>query len=94
MTLHYGPTIDDLLADSLIQTVMRADHVEPQALKSLLHGVAGRIGRPERASQPPAVVFVGTANDRRTPSRGGRATPAGRRAARVHDTGCGSAFCC
>jgi len=94
MSLSYNPTIDDLLADSLIQTVMRADHVEPQALETLLYGVAGRIGGRERALQRPAVVFVGSANDRRTPSRGGRATPAGRRAARVHDTGCGSVFCC
>ncbi len=38
-----APTIDTLLADSLIQKVMRADGVEPQALKSMLHGTARRI---------------------------------------------------
>ena len=40
--MSLDPTIDELLADSLIQAVMRADHVEPQALKSLLKRAAGR----------------------------------------------------
>jgi hypothetical protein len=38
-----APTIDTLLADALIRTVMRADHVEPQTLRSLLDGTARRI---------------------------------------------------
>ena len=38
MAHRNAPTIDDLLADALIQKVMRADHVEPQALRSLLDG--------------------------------------------------------
>ena len=40
--MAYGSaqTIDDLLADSLIQKVMLADRVEPQALKTLLDGTA------------------------------------------------------
>jgi hypothetical protein len=49
MSLHKGPTIDDLLADSLIRVVMRADHVEPEALKALLNGA-----RPDRGRAPPA----------------------------------------
>ena len=60
MSLKHGPTIDDLLTDSLVQTVMRADHVEPQALKTLLNGVASRIAmRVGGASQRPAVLFLG-----------------------------------
>ena len=40
MSLRHSPTVDDLMADSLIQAVMRADRVEPQALKSLLNSAA------------------------------------------------------
>ena len=40
---HRAQTIDDLLADSLIQKVMLADRVEPQALRTLLDGTARRI---------------------------------------------------
>jgi hypothetical protein len=94
MSQNSGPTLDDLLADSLIQTVMRADHVEPQALKTLLHGVASRIGRPARASQRPAAVFVSSVNDRRTPSQTGRLAQAPRRATRASQAGRGSTLCC
>jgi hypothetical protein len=96
MSLSYTPTIDDLLADSLIQTVMRADHVEPQAVRSLMRGVASRIGAQSRgvAPQRPAVVFVGSPNDRRTAYRGGNPTPAVRRPGRARDADCGSALCC
>lgn len=94
MSLSYNPTIDDLLADSLIQTVMRADHVEPQALETLLHGVASRIGGRERALQRPGAVFVSSASDRRTPSRSWNAGPTDRRAGRVRHTGSGLALCC
>ena len=31
-------TLDDLLADSLIQTVMQADGVEPEAVRALMDG--------------------------------------------------------
>ena len=43
--MAYGraQTIDDLLADSLIQKVMLADRVEPQALKTLLDGTASAL---------------------------------------------------
>jgi hypothetical protein len=37
--------IDDLLADSLVQAMMRADHVEPDTLRSLMKNVSGRISR-------------------------------------------------
>ena len=42
MPPHPCPTVDELLGDSLIQAVMRADNVEPQALRALLVGAAGR----------------------------------------------------
>ena len=58
--------IDDLLADSLVQKVMLADHVEPQALKSLLDGTARRIAESRRA----ATVQVGQDLGRRGFFRG------------------------
>jgi len=48
--LHsHAQTIDDLLSDSLIQALMRADRVEPQSLKNLLGGVASKISAARRA---------------------------------------------
>ena len=93
MSLSYSPKIDDLLADSLIQAVMRADHVEPQDLKTLLYGVASRIGGPELALQRPAAVFVSSANPSWTPFRSGN-TASPRTARRVRDATYGSALCC
>jgi hypothetical protein len=52
---YRAQTIDDLLADSLIQKVMLADHVEPQALKTMLDGTARRLA----ASRSAATVQVG-----------------------------------
>jgi hypothetical protein len=65
--MAYGSaqTIDDLLADSLIQKVMFADHVEPQALRTLLDGTARRIAESRRA----ATVQVGQDLGRRGPFR-------------------------
>ena len=94
MSLNHRPTIDDLLADSLVQTVMRADHVEPQALKTLLNGVASRIARRPEGSQRPAVLFLSSANDRRPLVRSGSAPQGARRAAHVRDPDCGSTICC
>ena len=53
------PHIDELLADPIIQMVMKADHVEPQALKGLIARVASR--RPARALafNPENVRFAG-----------------------------------
>jgi hypothetical protein len=59
------PTINALLADALIQKVMRADHVEPQTLRSLLDGTARRIAM-RRASS----VQVGPDLGRRGSLRG------------------------
>ncbi len=43
MWTHFPQTIDDLLGDSLIQAVMRADRVEPRALKVMLTGVGAKV---------------------------------------------------
>jgi hypothetical protein len=66
MAYRSAETIDDLLADSLIQKVMFADHVEPQALKALLDGTARRIADSQRA----ATVQVGQDLGRRGFFRG------------------------
>jgi hypothetical protein len=50
MAYRSAQTIDDLLADSLIQKVMLADRVEPQALKSLLDDTARRLADSRRAN--------------------------------------------
>ncbi len=49
MAYRSAETIDDLQADSLIQKVMLADHVEPRALKTLLDGTARRIANARQA---------------------------------------------
>jgi hypothetical protein len=50
MAYRSAQTVDDLLADPLIQKVMLADRVEPQALKTLLDGTARRIAESRRAA--------------------------------------------
>jgi len=59
MSLNHLPSVDDLLADGLIQAVMRADHVEPTELRTLLSGVAGRIAR-RRQNERKALRFFAT----------------------------------
>ncbi len=51
--MAYGraETIDDLLADSLIQKVMLADRVELQALRTLLDGTARRLADSRSAAK-------------------------------------------
>jgi hypothetical protein len=66
MAYRSAQTIDDLLADSLIQKVMLADHVEPQALKTVLEGTARRIAESRRG----ATVQVGQDLGRRGFFRG------------------------
>jgi hypothetical protein len=66
MAYRSAQTIDDLLADSLIQKVMLADHVEPQALKTLLDRTARRLADSRRA----ATVQVGQDFGRRGFFRG------------------------
>jgi len=57
MSLRHSPTIDELLGDTLVQTVMRADKVEPQSLRTLLANAAYRLAtarverRPRSASK-------------------------------------------
>ena len=66
MAYRNAETIDDLLADSLIQKVMLADGVEPQALRTLLDGTARRLAESRRA----ATVQVGQDLGRRGWFRG------------------------
>jgi hypothetical protein len=42
------PTIQDLLNDPLTRAVMKADSVDPQALRRMLGSVALEIERPDR----------------------------------------------
>ena len=51
MAYRNAETIDDLLADSLIQKVMLADRVEPQALRTLLDGTARRLADSRSAAK-------------------------------------------
>jgi hypothetical protein len=66
MAYRSAETIDDLLADSLIQKVMLADHVEPKALKTLLDKTARRLADSRRA----VAVQVGQDLGRRGSFRG------------------------
>ena len=59
MSLSHAPTVDELLADGLVQAVMRADRVEPGELRTLLSGVAGRIAR-RRQGERKALRFFAT----------------------------------
>jgi hypothetical protein len=62
MTQCDSPTIEQLLADSLIRAVMRADHVEPEALKSLMERTADRIALgPQEHKTARGVFFVNSA---------------------------------
>ena len=58
MSFSHAPTVDELLADGLIQAVMQADHVEPNELRALLGGVAGRIARRRQSEQKALRVFA------------------------------------
>ena len=66
MAYRSAETIDDLLADSLIQKVMLADHVEPQALRTLLDKAARRLADSRRL----AAAQVGQDKGRRGIFRG------------------------
>ena len=85
---YRAQTIDDLLADSLIQKVMLADRVEPDALKTLLDGTARRLADARRA----VAVQVGQDLGRRAPFRQPlllmRPTP------RAVGGECGALLCC
>ena len=59
--MSHAHAIDDLLSDSLVQALMRADGVETDSLKAMLQGVAARItaNRHARAITPTFVRFGG-----------------------------------
>jgi hypothetical protein len=64
MTRGKGPTIDELLADSLINAIMRADHVEPDALRSLMNDASARVGaRRKEGDAGRRVLFANPAFD-------------------------------
>jgi hypothetical protein len=87
MAYPNAPTIDTLLADALVQKVMRADSVEPQGLRNLLDRTARRIAEQRRA----AGVQVGPDLGRRGSLR---APPLlARPAARAANGECGTALC-
>jgi hypothetical protein len=93
MSLRPSQTIDELLGDSLIQAVMRADKVEPLALRTMLADVAGRIAAPRADSELKSanVLFARPPIDRRGPSRGALQPARPRLPALMGP--CGSALC-
>ena len=88
MAQQNASTIDDLLADPLIQKVMYADHVEPQALRTLLTGMARRLGDSMGASSVQMREDLGRRGSLRGPLALVRAS------ARVRDGECGASLCC
>jgi len=68
MANRTGSTIDDLLADALIQKVMLADHVEPQALRSLLGAAQRRITDARHAASAPRGQDLGRRRPFRAPA--------------------------
>ncbi len=47
--MSHAHAIDELLSDSLVQALMRADGVETDSLKTMLQGVATKISANRRA---------------------------------------------
>jgi hypothetical protein len=87
MAYRSAQTVDDLLADSLIQKVMRADRVEPQALRTLLDGTARRIAESRRAAAVQVKQDLGRRGLFRRPLLLMRPT------ARATGGGCGASLC-
>jgi hypothetical protein len=93
MSPRHAPTIDELLADGLIQAVMRADQVDPGALRTLLGGVATRIAaRRDSAAKLAGTTFAPPRIEWRRPS-GRTDAPARARPAPIAGV-CGPALCC
>jgi hypothetical protein len=92
MSFNHAPTIDELLADGLVQAVMQADSVEPAELRTLLYGVAGRIAR-RHESERKAARFFATPRLERRPNSGGANVLARALPAPVADA-CGAGLCC
>jgi hypothetical protein len=86
MSHNEASTIEDLLADSLVQTVMLADRVEPQALRMLLTGVSERIAAARRQPEWKREVLPARAPERRRTTVWRPSRP------RSHDGG--STLCC
>jgi hypothetical protein len=55
-----APTLDDLLADPLVQALMSADHVDPASLRRDMNRTAARIARPRGLDLSGARVRFGT----------------------------------
>ena len=47
---QHEPTLEDILADSIIKAVMKADGVDPHQLAAMLKEVGRRVGRNTRPS--------------------------------------------
>jgi hypothetical protein len=93
MSQRLSPTLDELLGDSLIQAVMRADNVEPQALRMLLAETAGRIeARREGETKLASVFFSRPSIDRRATVRA-LSPPSRVRPAQAVGA-CASTLCC
>jgi hypothetical protein len=92
MSLRYSPTIEELLGDSLVQAVMRADNVEPQALKTLLEDAAFRVAAAPGERRPASGLMTRPPIDRRATSREANTPTRLRRQSLAGPTG--SALCC
>jgi hypothetical protein len=92
MSFSYAPNVDELLADQLVQAVMRADRVEPVELRTLLSGVAGRIAR-RREGERKAVRFFATPRLEWRSNSGGANALAGALPAPAGDA-CVAGLCC
>ena len=94
MLLRDSPTIDELLADSLVQAVMRADSVDPRALRTLLTDAADRVAcaRLERKPRLRTGLFANPRIARRAIVQG--ANGSARVRPQLLADRCGSAFCC
>jgi hypothetical protein len=94
MFKRHTPTVDELLGDSLVQAVMRADNVEPQALRTLLAVVAGRIAAAQGEGEPRPVsaFFAKPPIDRRAAPRAAAGPTRARPMSPTEP--CGSALCC
>ena len=91
MSLRHSSNIEELLGDSLVQAVMRADNVEPQALRTVLADAASRLAAARREQRSASGLSAKPPIDRRAASRGATA-PVRVRPALV--SSCGSTLCC
>jgi hypothetical protein len=45
------PSLTDALSDPIVQIIMSADHVDPQALEASLRATAEKVARPQRMAK-------------------------------------------